>query len=59
MKTAAFLCGIGVGLVTGAALEMMIYPQPKSMKSTVDHTMRKAGIAIDHAADVITSAMGQ
>lgn len=57
MKSTAFLCGIGLGLVTGAALEMMIYPEPRSMKASVEKTMRKAGTAIDQAADHITSAM--
>ena len=58
MKGVAFLCGIGLGMLAGTALEMMIYPEPRSMKSSVEQTMHKAGAAIDQAADHITSAMG-
>jgi len=57
MKAGAFLCGIGLGMIAGAAVEMMIYPEARAMKRSVARTIRKAGDAIDYAADTITSAM--
>ena len=57
MKTTAFLCGVGLGMVAGAAVEMMIYPETRAMKRSVERTIRKAGHAIDHAAESITAAI--
>lgn len=46
-----FWCGMGAGLVLGAAVGMLISPRQKSMKTCVGRTMQHMGNAVDDAWD--------
>ena len=49
MENTAFWCGIGTGMVLGAAVGMALAPKPKSMKTCVGRTMQQMGNAMDSA----------
>ena len=51
-----FWLGMGVGLVVGAAAEMMM-TRSKSPKTQVGKSIHKLGVAVDHAVDNIVSEM--
>ena len=49
MKNTALWCGIGAGVVLGAAVGMAVSPRQKSMKTCVGRTMQHMGNAVDNA----------
>ncbi|MBQ5800081.1 MAG: hypothetical protein IIW18_05180 [Oscillospiraceae bacterium] len=49
MENTAFWCGIGTGMVLGAAVGMALAPKPKSMRTCVGRTMQQMGNAMDSA----------
>ena len=51
MENTAFWCGIGAGMVLGAAVGMAVSPRQRSMKTCVGRTMQHMGNAVDHAWD--------
>ncbi|QNL44545.1 hypothetical protein H8790_00345 [Oscillibacter hominis] len=57
MNTTAFWCGMGTGIVAGAAVAMMAGSRQQSMKTPVGKAMQKAGAAMDHAMDSFITAM--
>ena len=57
MNTTAFWCGMGTGLVAGAAVARMAGSKPQAMKTPVGKAMQKAGAAMDQAMDSFITAM--
>ena len=49
MENTAFWCGIGAGMVRGAAVGMAVSPRQRSMKTCVGRTMQHMGNAVDNA----------
>ena len=49
MENTAFWCGIGAGMVLGAAVGMAVSPRQRSMKTCVGRTMQQMGTAVDGA----------
>ena len=49
MDNTAFWCGIGAGMVLGAAVGMAVSPRQRSMKTCVGRTMQHMGNAVDNA----------
>ena len=49
MENTAFWCGIGAGMVLGAAVGMAVSPRQRSMKTCVGRTMQHMGNAVDNA----------
>lgn len=49
MENIAFWCGIGAGMVLGAAVGMAVSPRQRSMKTCVGRTMQHMGNAVDNA----------
>lgn len=45
MENTAFWCGIGAGMVLGAAVGMAVSPRQRSMKTCVGRTMQHMGNA--------------
>ena len=43
MENTAFWCGIGAGMVLGAAVGMAVSPRQRSMKTCVGRTMQHMG----------------
>lgn len=52
-----FWVGMGAGVVTGAALGMMMPCGRQSMKTQVGKSIHKLGVAVDNAVDNIVSEM--
>ena len=48
MENTAFWCGIGAGMVLGAAVGMAVSPRQRSMKTCVGRTMQHMGNAVDN-----------
>ena len=46
MENTAFWCGIGAGMVLGAAVGMAVSPRQRSMKTCVGRTMQQMGTGI-------------
>ncbi|MEG1918559.1 MAG: hypothetical protein RR092_07865 [Oscillospiraceae bacterium] len=59
MKSTLFLSGIGIGMLAGAALEVLAMPRQKAMKTPMGKAMQRAGVAVDRAAAQVLSAMEQ
>ena len=58
MKSCAgFWVGMGAGLLTGAAVGMMMPGGKDPMKTQVGKSIHKLGVAVDHAVDSIVSEM--
>lgn len=49
MENTVFWCGIGAGMVLGAAVGMAVSPRQRSMKTCVGRTMQQMGTAVDGA----------
>ncbi len=49
MENTAFWCGIGAGMVLGAAVGMAVSPRQRSMKTCVGRTMQHMGNAVANA----------
>jgi gas vesicle protein len=54
MNTTTFLRGVCVGMVAGAAVDMIVNPRPKVPKTAVGKAMRRMGNAVDAAVDTVT-----
>ena len=54
MEKAEFFRGMGIGLVTGAAIGIAMMPKKRSLKSSAGKTIRAVGDVVDN----ITSAIG-
>ena len=52
-----FWVGMSAGMMTGAALGMMMPCGRQSMKTQVGKSIHKMGVAVDHAVDNIISDM--
>jgi len=52
-----FWVGMSAGLVTGAAMGMMLPYGRDPMKTQVGKSIHKLGVAVDHAVDSIVSEM--
>ena len=57
MNLTAFLRGVCVGMVAGAAVDMAARPYPKSRKTVVGKAMQRLGNAMDSAWVSVTSKM--
>ena len=47
MNMTAFLRGVCVGMVAGAAVDMAAHPYPKARKTAVGKAMQRMGNALD------------
>jgi len=54
MEKYDFFRGMGIGLVTGAAIGVAMMPKKKSLKSSAGRTIRAVGDVVEN----ISSAMG-
>ena len=52
-----FWVGMSAGLLTGAAMGMMVPCSRDPMKTQVGKSIHKLGVAVDHAVDNIVSEM--
>ena len=58
MKTCSgFWVGMGAGVMTGAALGMMMPHSRQSMKTQVGKSIHKLGVAVDNAVDNVVSEL--
>ena len=57
MNLTAFLRGVCVGMVAGAAVDMAAHPCPKPRKTAVGKAMQRLGNAMDSAWVSVTSKM--
>ena len=57
MNMTAFLRGVCVGMVAGAAVDMAARPYPKSRKTVVGKAMQRMGNALDSALVTVTSML--
>ena len=58
METCAgFWVGMGAGVMTGAALGMMMPHSRQSMKTQVGKSIHKLGVAVDNAVDNVVSEL--
>ncbi len=57
MNMTAFLRGVCVGMVAGAAADMAAHPYPKARKTAVGKAMRRMGNALDSALVTVTSML--
>ena len=57
MNMTAFLRGVCVGMVAGAAADMAAHPYPKARKTAVGKAMQRLGNAMDSAWVGVTSKM--
>ena len=57
MNMTAFLRGVCVGMVAGAAADMAAHPYPKARKTAVGKAMQRLGNAMDSAWVSVTSKM--
>ena len=55
MNMTAFLRGVCVGMVAGAAADMAAHPYPKVRKTAVGKAMQRMGNALDSALVTVTS----
>ncbi|MEE0408817.1 MAG: hypothetical protein UDO37_08555 [Oscillospiraceae bacterium] len=53
----AFLRGVCVGMVAGAAADMAAHPYPKARKTAVGKAMQRMGNALDSALVTVTSML--
>ena len=57
MNMTAFLRGVCVGMVAGAAADMAAHPYPKARKTAVGQAMQRMGNALDSALVTVTSML--
>lgn len=57
MNLTAFLRGVCVGMVVGAAVDMAARPYPKSRKTVVGKAMQRVGNTLDSALVTVTSML--
>ena len=57
MKIPAFVGGMCVGMVAGAAADMAAHPYPKARKTAVGKAMQRMGNALDSALVTVTSML--
>ena len=57
MNMTAFLRGVCVGMVAGAAADMAARPYPKARKTAVGKAMQRMGNALDSALVAVTSLL--
>ena len=57
MNMTAFLRGVCVGMVAGAAADMAAHPYPKARKTAVGKAMQRMGNALDSALVTVTSML--
>lgn len=53
MNNKQFFKGIGLGMVTGAAIGMALAPRPKSMKSAAGKAIKAVGDVVENIAENI------
>lgn len=58
MTSTEFLRGMCVGLLVGAAVEKVVMPKPRSMKTSVGKKMEAVGNAVDSAVDSLGHNIG-
>ena len=57
MNMTAFLRGVCVGMVAGAAADMAAHPYPKARKTAVGKAMQRMGNALDSALETVAEKM--
>ena len=57
MNMTAFLRGVCVGMVAGAAADMAAHPYPKARKTAVGKAMQRVGNTLDSALVTVTSML--
>lgn len=57
MNMTAFLRGVCVGMVAGAAADMAAHPYPKARKTAAGKAMQRMGNALDSALVTVTSML--
>lgn len=57
MCMSSFLRGVAVGMLAGAALEMVVCPYPKTRKTAVGKAMQRMGNAVDSALETVAEKM--
>lgn len=57
MNMTAFLRGVCVGMVAGAAVDMAAHPYPKTRKTAVGKAMQRMGNAVDSALETVAEKM--
>ena len=57
MNMTAFLRGVCVGMVAGAAADVAAHPYPKARKTAVGKAMQRMGNALDSALVTVTSML--
>ena len=57
MSMTAFLRGVCVGMVAGAAVDMAAHPYPKARKTAVGKAMQRMGNAVDSALETVAEKM--
>ena len=57
MNLTAFLRGVCVGMVAGAAVDMAAHPYPKSRKTVVGKAIQRVGNTLDSALVTVTSML--
>ncbi len=58
MNCAAFMRGMGAGLIVGAAVGMAVTSHQRSMKTCVGRTMQSMSHAMDSALEDLFRSMG-
>ncbi len=58
MHCAAFMRGMGAGLIVGAAVSMAVTSRQRSMKTCVGRTMQSMSQAMDSALEDLFRSMG-
>ena len=57
MNMTAFLRGVCVGMVAGAAADMAAHPYPKARKTAVGKAMQRMGNGMDQALESVAEKM--
>ena len=57
MHCAAFMRGMGAGLMVGAVVCAAVLSAPESRKSAVGKTMQRVGNAVDQAVESVADMM--
>lgn len=52
--TGFYLCGMGAGLLLGAAVSAAVLARPETRKTAVGKTMQRLGNAVDQAVESVT-----
>ena len=48
-----FVCGVGLGMVAGAAVAMTMMPKRKSVKKAAEKAMRTMGEAVENFTEAL------